>query len=400
MLQSCITAIICVQPYFKDTTKFAVNRGVGTLIGGVWGLLSLYIARQFEFVSSHILIEYLLISIGVLIVIYTTAAIKLTDAAGLAAITFLCIVIGIDSTDSPLIITLSRLLDTLIGMIVALFVNLIHLPKIKEDHKIFFLRLNDLVVDRLSEISSGTLIALNRLSNDGARISLVSPWAPAHIISQVEDLHLTTPSIVMDGAAVYDISDRKYIKLDYIEYEDANFLCHTLKEMDLGYCVYAVRNNTTLIYRQGNLNEAEQIELNKLESSDLRNYIDGFYTKDDRICCVRTIDTQEKIEELEMELKWSLPANTYRIETRKQPFLPDYTGLYVYSASSSVEKMKNYICEEYYGEENPIPERVDLIPTNEHYNPAKDSVHLIHRLRHLYERFGFRKRTKSPDNKK
>ena len=393
MLQSCITAIICVQPYFKDTKDFAINRGIGTLIGAVWGLLALYITREFEFIMTYKIIAYALIAVGVLVVIYTTVAIKLSDAAGLAAITFLCIVIGIDSTDSPLIITLSRLLDTLIGIIVALIVNIIHLPKIYEHNKIFFLRLNDLVVDRLSEISSGTLIALNRLSNDGAKISLVSPWAPAHILSQVEDFHITTPSIVMDGAALYDISNRKYITLDYISYEDSNYVCHTLKDMNLGYCVYAVRNNTTLIYRQGNLNEAEQMELDKLESSDLRNYIDGFYTSEDRICCIRTIDTADKIEDLAMDLNWSLPDNTYRIEIREQPFLKGYSGLYIYSSESSVEKMKNYIINTYYAKEDFEPERVDLIPTSDNYDPAKDSILLVHRLRHLYERFGFKKRS-------
>jgi len=394
MLQSCITAIICVQPYFKDTKNFAINRGIGTLIGAVWGLLSLLLFRQIPFISDHILLTYLMISIGVLIVIYTTVAIRLSDAAGLAAITFLCIVIGINTTDSPIIITLSRLLDTFIGIIVALLVNVIHLPKVYEENKVFFLRLNDLVANRLSEISSANLIALNRLSNDGAKISLISPWAPAHILSQIEDLHIKTPSIVMDGVAIYDINNRKYIKIDQIDYEDANFLCHTLKDMNLGYCVYAVRNNTTLIYRQGNLNEAEQIELDKLESSDLRNYIDGFYTKYDRICCVRTIDTNDKIDELEMDLKWILPMNIYRIEKRDQPFLKGYTGLYIYSADSSVEKMKNYICDTYYGKKGPVPEIVDIIPTREDYDPTKDSIHLIHRLRHLYERFGIKKKSK------
>lgn len=391
MLQSCITAIICVQPYMSDTKKSSFNRGIGTLIGGVWGLLFLLLINQFEFISSHEILIYILMSIGVLIVIYSTVAIKLSDVAGLTAITFLCIAIGFDSGDSPLVTTLLRIFDTVIGIVVALLVNIIRLPKIKEEGKIFFVRLNDLVVDRLAEISSGTLIALNHLYNDGAKISLVSPWAPAHIISQIENLHITTPSIIMDGSALYDINNRKYIKIDKIEYEDANYLCHTLKEMNLGYCVYAVRNNTTLIYRQGNLNEAEQKEFEKLEQSDLRNYIDGFYTKDDRICCIRTIDTDDKIEELAMDLEWSLPPDTYRLEVRKQPFLPDYSGLYIYSSESSVEKMKEYLCNSYYKDMENALERVDLIPTSEDYDPAKDSVHLIHRLKHLYERVGFKK---------
>ncbi len=95
-----------------------------------------------------------------------------------------------------------------------------------------------------------------------------------------------------------------------------------------------------------------------------------------------------------MDLKWILPMNIYRIEKRDQPFLKGYTGLYIYSADSSVDKMKNYICDTYYGKEGPVPEIVDIIPTREDYDPTKDSIHLIHRLRHLYERFGIKKKSK------
>ena len=94
MLQSCISAIICVQPYIKDTKESSFNRFIGTLIGGVWGLLFLLLIQQFMYVATHEVLIYLFMSIGVLIVIYSTVAIRLRDAAGLAAITFLCIAIG------------------------------------------------------------------------------------------------------------------------------------------------------------------------------------------------------------------------------------------------------------------------------------------------------------------
>ena len=39
--EAAITAIICMQPYVKDTKDYAINRFTGTLIGSVWGLLFL-----------------------------------------------------------------------------------------------------------------------------------------------------------------------------------------------------------------------------------------------------------------------------------------------------------------------------------------------------------------------
>ncbi len=39
--EAVITAIICMQPYIRDSREYAVNRLAGTLVGTFWGLLFL-----------------------------------------------------------------------------------------------------------------------------------------------------------------------------------------------------------------------------------------------------------------------------------------------------------------------------------------------------------------------
>ena len=36
--EAAITAIICMQPYARDSRAFAVSRFIGTFIGAAWGL--------------------------------------------------------------------------------------------------------------------------------------------------------------------------------------------------------------------------------------------------------------------------------------------------------------------------------------------------------------------------
>ena len=36
--EAAITAIVCMQPYVRDTRTYAINRFAGTLIGAFWGL--------------------------------------------------------------------------------------------------------------------------------------------------------------------------------------------------------------------------------------------------------------------------------------------------------------------------------------------------------------------------
>ena len=45
--EAMITAIICMQPYVRDSRDYALNRLAGTLIGAGWGLLFLLLLLVF-----------------------------------------------------------------------------------------------------------------------------------------------------------------------------------------------------------------------------------------------------------------------------------------------------------------------------------------------------------------
>lgn len=386
-LQSAIAAIVCMRPYIEDTKKYAFDRVAGTVIGGAWGVIFLFLTDLVPALSSYMILVYFLMALEVLIVIYSTVVLKLQDAAGLSAIVFLCVVIGYPRVETPMLLAGSRILDTLIGIVVAIVVNVVKFPRKKRKNCLFFVQMKDLVPNRYGQMSSGVLISLNRLFSDGAQICLVSPWAPAFVLTQVERLETDVPAIVMDGAALYDFRERNYLEILEMDKEDAAWLCRTLKEMDLGYCVYAVRDRTTLIYRQGNLNEAEKKEYDIMKRSHLRNYVNGFYTTDDKITFVRLIDTDERINQLEKQLQAVLPEGRFRIVKREQPGFPNYSGLYFYAADATVEHMKAIMLTHY----NRGCERVDVLPARGHYDVERDAIHLLHRVHSIYAPLGLMK---------
>lgn len=381
VLQSVIAAIVCMQPYVSDTKKFAVERMIGTINGAVWGLLFLFFFSLFPGLPSHMLLAYFFMSVGVLITIYSTVVLRLTDTAGLSAIVFMCVVISYPELEAPVLLALSRIWDTTIGILVAIAVNVVKLPRKRRRDWLFFVRLQDLVPDRYAQVASRVMISLNHLYQDGARICLVSQWAPAYTLSQMEHLEAKVPAIVMDGAALYDFYEKKYLEIIEMGKEDAALLCRMLKKMNLGYCVYAVRDRTTLIYRQGQLNRAEAMEYDKMKRSLLRNYVDGPYTGEDRIAFIRTIDTEERIDALELQLKTMLPKGHYRMVKRPQPDFAGYAGLYFYAPGATVEQMKRRIVQWGGGAWKPV----DVLPEGTHYDVQKDAIHLLHRLRALYE---------------
>lgn len=380
-LQSAIAAIVCMQPQIEDTKKYAFDRIVGTVIGAAWGLFFLLVVGLFPGLPKYMMLVYLLMSLGVLVTIYSTVILKLTDTAGLSAIVFLSVVVVYPMVEAPLRLAGSRILDTTVGILIAIAVNVIHLPRKKREDCLFFVRLQDLVPDRYARVDSGVMTFLNRLYQDGAKICLVSTWAPAFVLSQMELLETGVPAIVMDGAALYDFREKKYIKIMEMNRDDAAFLCRTLKDMDLGYCVYAVRDTTTLIYRQGHLNQAEEQEYRIMRRSLLRNYVDGFYTPEDQVAFIRTIDTEERIDQLEKKVKEVLPEGRYRIEKRKQPKYKGYAGLYFYAADATVNNMKEWMLTH----DGNVCRGMDILPAKGHYDVKRDAIHLLHKVYTLYE---------------
>ncbi|MBQ3815532.1 MAG: FUSC family protein, partial [Clostridia bacterium] len=73
--EAMITAIICLQPNLENTKSFALNRLIGTLIGGFWGLVFLLIASLTGIASVPIL-TLAVMAAGLLPTLYTTILLK------------------------------------------------------------------------------------------------------------------------------------------------------------------------------------------------------------------------------------------------------------------------------------------------------------------------------------
>ena len=68
------------------------------------------------------------------------------------------------------------------------------------------------------------MFRLNYLYDDGARICLMSEHAPAFFALQMSETKLNTPLIVMDGAAIFDANENRYLSLETLPAEDSERL--------------------------------------------------------------------------------------------------------------------------------------------------------------------------------
>lgn len=391
-----VAAIICMQPYVEDSKTYAYDRIFGTFLGAAWALAYLLSIRTLSHWLTGILPAYLLMALFTILAIYSTVVIKKSGVAGLTAIIFVSTVAGYPNVQAPLQQTLSNLAATIIGTGVAVAVNIAHLPRKRHPELLFFVRTKDLVPDRYKQIPSSVHIALDHLYKDGAKICLVSHYAPAFIISQMGLLNVNAPAIIMDGAALYDIRDNRYLDVIPIPHENADRLRAILAGFGVGCNIYTVNERTTSIYRDGPVSEAEKQEFETMRRSPYRAYLDGIYHEEDWIAFIRVIDTAQKITELAYEIAGVLPSGMFRMEIRPEAHFPGHRGIYFYDSKASIATMKQRVCEIMKAEAGEDLKPVDLYPRMTRYLPEHDALLLLGRLKSRYEPVSFfpKKKTK------
>lgn len=381
----CVTAILVMQPYVSDSKTFAIERISGTLLGALWGLAFLLLMDVCPVLGHHQIVSYMFMGLFTLLAIYSTVVLKRSQLAGLVAIVLIGTISSYPNVDAPLTQTLENLADTFVGTVIAIVVNTAHMPRRKHPEKLFFVRTMDLVPDRYRQIPSSVHIALENLFKDGANICLVSRWAPAFIMSQMGLLNVNVPMIIMDGAALYDVNENKYLDVIDIPKNNADRLLNILASFHVGCNIYTVNERTLSIYRDGPVNEAEQREFETMKRSPYRHYLDGKYREEDYITFIRIIDTKENIKELQYQIGCVLPLGMFRTEVREEARFPEYSSLYFYNPKATMDEMKKRVealMEQKTGK--PV-ERVDMLPKITKYLPEHDALILLSRLKNLYE---------------
>ena len=119
---SSIAAIVCMQPTLKSTFTTAVDRTIGTLIAGLYGYLFITLFHQQLQLGFNSLNYFILIGLLTLPLMMLMIAIKKQGGLAITVVVFLVVVINAGETD-PLNYTVERVVGTLIGIGVALFIN-------------------------------------------------------------------------------------------------------------------------------------------------------------------------------------------------------------------------------------------------------------------------------------
>ncbi|MBQ9662171.1 MAG: FUSC family protein [Oscillospiraceae bacterium] len=381
--EAMITAIICMQPYVRDSRSFALNRFAGTVIGAFWGLMFLLLLLLFPRMGEIPVLLYASMALGVLVSLYTAVLIGKADTASLAAIVFLCVVISFPDIEDPLLRAGQRILGVFIGTLAAIGVNIFRLPRVKQRDRVFFVRTKDLVPDRFSQLPAAASFRLNYLYDDGAKLCLMSEHAPAFFMLQMSAARLNIPLIVMDGAAIYDADRNLYIRTENLDPEDTERVIERLRALGISCFVYTVHNNKTCIFHLGEIRSPEQMVFERMHRSPYREYLEGEVYVPEEVVYIKVIDEAGKLAEVEHHIRKLLPKSRLRAVIRPQAGAPGISGLYIYAHTATMEQAQKRLMQLLRKEDDSLtPVEIHL---NRPYRSEMDAMRVLYALGNAYE---------------
>ncbi|MGX8705676.1 MAG: FUSC family protein, partial [bacterium] len=381
--EAAITAIICMQPYVHGTAENALSRLSGTIIGAIWGFLFLLVMMLFPWLGHNRPILYLLMGLGTLISLHSAVLLRKPDASGLAAIVFVCVVIAYPDIENPLDQAFHRILEVLVGTVIAVGVNAVRLPRVKLHNKVFFVPMLYLTTNQFARLSPPVVFRLQNLLLEGAKICLMSRHAPAFQTAQLGHVQFSVPMIVMDGAAIFDPNENEYIATTNINSASCRWLMKRLETMGVSYFIYTVHRDRSCIYHHGPMTERERIVYMNLKRSPYRYYLDDDRFSVSDVVYLKLVLDGEDADRIQRELEPMLDKMRLRSIVRPQVGLDDGCSLYFYAANADMRHAQEHLMR-MLQQGNPDLEMHD-VSAEKPYQVDQDAIRLLRKLKREYE---------------
>jgi hypothetical protein len=344
---SQLAALWCMQDYVKESKDKAYQRTIGTIIGALYGLVVLIIFSdaKIESVSKNIL-ESIVISGMIVLIIYTTVLINKKNASYFSCVVFVSIVVNHISDANPYLFVWNRFLDTMIGLLLGVAVNSFRLPYKKRNDILFISGLDDTLLNKNANLSGYSRVELNRMIDDGALFTISTMRTPASLMEPVKDIRLKLPLIVMDGAALYNMNDKRYEKVYVISYHRAEEIINFMQEKGMHWFANVIIDDMLVIYYQETDDRVYNTLISTLRCSPYRNYVKRELPAREDVVYFMLLDKKERIRCFYDDLIRTDFSEELKVLIYDSEDYPGYAYIKIYNHNATKENMIDYLKEE------------------------------------------------------
>lgn len=342
---SMLAALWCIQPYSESTLKMAFQRTVGTVIGALYGLITI-VFEIYAVPMYNTMWGYAFIALMIIPVIYTTVVLDKKNASYFSCVVYLSITV-IHMTDSnPWLFVLNRVIDTFVGMAAGIAVNSARLPRGRVKNVLFAAELDDMLSPVNERLSPYSKVEINRMLGDGASFTLATMRTPAAIMEILSDVKMKLPVIVMNGAALYDMKNNSYLRAYIISPEACEEIRSIVSAEGMNMFTNALCDDNLIIYYDELKNDAEKAIYRDLKRSPYRCYVNRRPSDGDRTIYIMIIDKADRIAALHKKLS-ERSGEQLNMITYPSDDYKGYAYIKIYNKNASKRKMLEHICDEY-----------------------------------------------------
>lgn len=341
---SALAVLWCMQPYTESTKTMAKQRTVGTLLGAFYGLLVILL-ELYVIPIHNTLPGYIFVSAMIIVVLYTTAVLNKKNASYFSCVVFLSITITHITDSNPYLFVLNRVLDTMIGIILGVLVNKVRIPRKRNQEILFVSGLDDTLLTNGDTLTPYSKVQLNRMIESGAKFTIATMRTPASLMQPLKDVRLNLPVVVMDGAALYNIKEKQFIRSYVMSKEISKELIEIFKEQEMHYFINTILDDVLMIYYGEFRNPVEEKIYKELRVSPHRNYISSQYYRGEEVVYFMLVDQKERMEKLYKALKEKGLCDRLKILFYDSKEHEGYSYMKIYNKNASKEHMLEYLKE-------------------------------------------------------
>lgn len=337
---SALAVLQCIQPYQDSMAEVARKRVTGTLVGAFCGLVVILIQLyMFQGTLLDHFMGYMLISLFTGVVIYSTVVVNCKNTAYFSCVVFLSITVMHMTDASPFLFVFNRVLDTLIGVGIALAVNSVHLPREKKTDILFVSGIDETILNLDDRISDYSRVELNRLIETGVKFTVSSNRTPATIRESLPGIHLELPVIAMDGAVLYDLNENSYLMKYQMSGAQVQTISDFLDSRGIHYFTNCVVDDLLVIYYDPLLSEIHRKVYDRRRKSPYRNYVQKTQPVYENVVYLYLLDEKEKTEKLYRELMKQPWISEFRVALHDSVKHKGYANIKIYQKDATRENM-------------------------------------------------------------
>lgn len=306
---AAIAAVYALHRDKKSSFEQAKIRGVGSIIGGYYGMFIMLISEYilidvYNLPETNIYlfhtITYLIVSLAIIPLILITLMLKQKTAVFITCLTFFSVTISIRNGGLPVaIFATNRVLSTLIGIGISLFVNNVSLIRRKNNNILFVTSLdNNLLSKNSNEISPYIKYKLNNLYYQNMPLAFVTTRTLSSLEYIFDDIDINFPLVVMNGAAVYHFKDKTYDNIYTIKKEASNYIDQELNKENINAFIYTVDDDMLHCYYHHLTNEEEVKFYQERRKNNFDNFVRATLPSDLNASLYIIIEKNEKINKL------------------------------------------------------------------------------------------------------